>query len=76
MPGALDDERPAVGADVREAVDLVVAVAGQDQRLVEPAGEEREREHLPRDTHEVVMSGVLPGAREDALALELEERGI
>src|SRR5438552_7630044 len=76
MPGALDYERPAVGADVREAVQLVVAVAGQDQRLVEPAREEREREHLPRDAHEIVMSGVLPRAREDPLALQLEQRGI
>src|SRR5207247_3696774 len=70
---ALDDHGAAVRTHVREAADLVAQVARQDQRLIEGAGQERERVHLPRHLHEVVVGGVLPRAREHAVALRPEE---
>ena len=71
--GSVRDERPAVRADVRKAVDLVLPVAREQERLVESAREQRERVYLSRDLDQVVVSRVLPGTREDALALEPKE---
>ena len=71
--GSVRDERPAVRADVRKAVDLVLPVAREQERLVESAREQRERVYLSRDLDQVVVSCVLPGTREDALALEPKE---
>jgi len=65
-----------VRAHVGEAVDPVARVAREHERLVERAWYERERVDLPRDLHEVVVTGVLPGAREHAVALRAEELGI
>jgi hypothetical protein len=76
VAGALDDERPAVGAHVREAVEAVLRISCEHERLVERARQEREREHLARDAHQIVVTRVLPRPREDALPLEPEQPGV
>src|SRR6185437_8384320 len=73
---ALDDERAAMRAHVRNAMDLVLLIARQEKWLVERAGQQRERVDLPRDLHEIVVAGVVPRARKDAIALKPEDLGI
>ena len=70
--GALDHERPAMGADVREAVEAILAIAREQERLVQRSGQQREGEHLAGDADDVVVSGVLPRPREHLLPLERE----
>ena len=67
-PGVLADQRPAVGADVGQAVDLVAGVAGQQQRLVEDPLEQGEGVRGPGDADGVGVRHQLPAPREDALA--------
>jgi hypothetical protein len=73
---ALDDEGPAMGAHVRHAVDLVFQVSRQQEWLVESARQQCERMHLTGDLHEVVVTGVVPRAREETVALESEDLGV
>ena len=65
-----------MGADVRQAVDFVLLIPREKERLVERTGEQRERMDLPCDLHEVVVTRVLPRPRKDAIALEPEDLGI
>ncbi len=63
---------PSVTADIHESAELTVSGSGHDDRdVARDGGEEasglRELGRPP---------GVLPGRREDPLALELEEEGI
>ena len=76
VAGAIDDDRPAMRAHIRNAVDLVLLISREKERLIERAWQQREWVDLPRDLHEVVVSGVVPRAREDAVALKLEDLGI
>jgi hypothetical protein len=64
---ALDNDGPAMRAHVRHAVEPVLLVPGQQERLVEGARKQRERIQLPRDFHEVVVPRVTPGAREETI---------
>src|SRR5438132_4687138 len=76
MARTLDDERAAVGADIRHAVELVFLVARQEEGLIERARQQREGMHLPGDLHEVVVPGVVPRPREETLPLQPEDLGI
>ena len=76
VTGAFDDERPAMRAHVRDAVDLVLLISRQQKRLVERTREQRERMDLPRDLHQIVVTGVVPRAREEPIALKPEDLGI
>src|SRR5438046_10697393 len=70
VAGAIDDDRAAMRAHIRNAVDLILLISREKERLIESARQEREWVDLPRDLHEVVVSGVVPRAREDARSEE------
>src|SRR5439155_63111 len=73
VAGALDDEGAAMRAHVGQAMDLVVRVAREEQGLVQRARQQRERVDLACHLDDLVVSGPLPRAREDALALGAED---
>ena len=76
VTGSFDDERPAMRADVGKAMDLVLLIAREKERLVEGTGKQRERMDLPCDLDEVVVTGVVPRSREETVALQVEDLGI
>src|SRR5438093_11922251 len=57
-------------------MELVLLVAREKERLVERTRQERERIDLARDLHEVVVTDVVPCAREETIALQPEDLGI
>src|SRR5688500_14904535 len=54
----------------------VLRVTREEQRLVESAGQKRERIDLPRDLHHIVVRRVLPGPREYSALLRAKDRWI
>src|SRR5262249_37779188 len=67
-----DDLRPAVGALVVDDVDAAVAVAREQHGL----GADARRDEIARVLHLAFMADIDPGALEDALHLERENRWI
>ena len=65
---ALDQQVAAMGADVRQAVQPVVVVARQQQRLVEAAFEQGAGQDVAGRLEAVGVADDVPGAGEDALA--------
>jgi len=63
-------------AHVGKAADAIGRIAGQEERLLEGAGQEREWIDLSDDLHEVVVPRVMPRTGEDALALRFEDLGV
>ena len=72
---ALAHAVPAMGTHVREAMQVILAVAREQQRIVEHAFQQRERVHLARDPHPAGVGDELPARCEDALTLKLEDLG-
>jgi hypothetical protein len=62
------DERAAVRADVREAVQPILAIPDEDEGLVDEPLEPEKRVDLARDLHRIEIADQLPAPREDALA--------
>ena len=76
VPRAFHDQRPAVRADIRHAMDRVCAVPREKERLIQCARHEREGEDLPGDPHDLVVRGVVPRPSEHQVALRAEELGV
>ena len=72
MPFALDHDRAAMRADIRQAADRAFIVRCENERLVETALEQRERRHAPGAFTRAASPDPLPAARKDAVLLQLE----
>jgi len=57
-------------------MDPVVGIAGENQRFIQHAREEREWVDLAGDLDQVRVTGVVPGAGEHAVSLQPENLGV
>src|SRR5690348_10834587 len=61
LPALLRDDIAAMRADVREAVQPVLHVPREQERLVQAAFQQRQRMYLPRNLHLLDIAHEMPG---------------
>lgn len=72
MSGGFANEISAVRTDVRDAMQSIVHISGQQKRLIEAAFEQGERKYLARYAHAGDVPNELPGGGEHLLLLLFE----
>jgi hypothetical protein len=73
VPGSVDDERAAMRAHVESACTRSCVSRVSKERLIEGARQQREGIELPSHAHDIVVRGLLPGAREHAAVLRAKK---